>query len=82
LSNICDLFRQARAFDSQQVSGGVEKLEVSEARFTELMNHSRREYRMITTENTKSTEKNSVFSVRSVVNNNVFSVLSVVNNTL
>jgi hypothetical protein len=56
---ICDLFGQALTFDSQ---GGdvVEGLEVLQARFTELMEQARREYGMITTENT---EKNPVPSV-------------------
>ncbi|GIV73277.1 type I restriction endonuclease subunit R [Caldilinea sp.] len=59
---------RALAFDSKDVSGVVEGLEVLQARFTELMEQGRREYGMITTEKTESTEKNSVFSVPSVVN--------------
>ncbi len=59
---------RALAFDSQEVSGVVEGLEVLQARFADLMAQGRREYGMITTENTEMTEKNSVFSVPSVVN--------------
>ncbi|HOJ33531.1 MAG TPA: HsdR family type I site-specific deoxyribonuclease [Candidatus Hydrogenedentes bacterium] len=55
---------RALAFDSQEVSGVVEGLEVLQARFTELMEQGRREYGMITTENT---ERKSAFSVPSVV---------------
>jgi len=62
---------RALAFDSKDVSGVVEGLEVLQERFAELMEQGRREYGMITTENTESTEKNSVPSVMnlpSVVN--------------
>ena len=54
---------RALAFDSKDVSGVVEGLEVLQERFAELMEQGRREYGMITTENTESTEKNSVPSV-------------------
>jgi hypothetical protein len=56
---------------SQEVNGVVERLEVVPARFTELMEQERRGCWVITTENTESTEKNSVFSVPSVVNDNM-----------
>jgi type I restriction enzyme R subunit len=67
LLGIFENLERAMAFDSYEVSGVVERLEVSEAHFTELMEQARSDYGMITTENTESTEKNSVFSVLSVV---------------
>jgi type I restriction enzyme R subunit len=59
---------RALAFDSQEVSGVVEGLEVLQGRFVELMEQGRREYAGFTTENKEGTERNAGFAVPSVVN--------------
>ncbi|PWH20526.1 MAG: deoxyribonuclease HsdR, partial [Ardenticatenia bacterium] len=55
---------RALAFDSQDVSGVVEGIEVLQQRFAQLMSRGRAEY--LTTEHTEITEPSSSFSVPSV----------------